>query len=196
MERLHLAQPVAQAELAGLACLFFAHPVSFFALVYRQYPWSGQLWNFGDCALYVCVQLTCSRSVETALRSKGCIRPLCENSTTWPQQTVFRDVRAGNHSGLTHLPVASSQRVDAAALAKLARRFGEEATEELLLSTVLHVRQRLGLIRRWRVSEREREREREGGRGSKMPVLRATFRHALRANMYAQMRVAQYSQNK
>ena len=73
----------------------------------------------------------------------------------------FRGVCAANPSGLTHLAVASSQRVDAAALAKkLARRFGEEVTEELLLSTVLHVRQRLGLIRRW--GEREGGRQREG----------------------------------
>ena len=56
-------------------------------------------------------------------------------------------VRTGNPSGLTHLAVASSQRVDALAK-KLARKFGEEATKEVLLSTVLHVRQRLGLIRR------------------------------------------------
>ena len=52
------AAPVAQAELAGLTCLFFAHPGSHPAVVYRQYPWSGLLWNLGDCALCVCVQLT------------------------------------------------------------------------------------------------------------------------------------------
>ena len=72
--------PVAQAELAGLTCLFFAHPVSYFALVYRQYPWSGLLGNLGDCALCVCVQVTCLCSVETALWSKRCICLFCRVS--------------------------------------------------------------------------------------------------------------------
>ena len=59
---------------------------------------------------------------------------------------------------------------------KLARRFGEEATKELLLSTVLHVRQGL---------------ERERGRGREMPVLCAGSRTWTEQTCMHEMRVAQ-----
>ena len=50
---------------------------------------SRLLCSLGDCALHVCVQLTCLRSVETALRSKGCICLLC-----WASNLVLSSASA------------------------------------------------------------------------------------------------------